>query len=141
MKFLRRLFVTILVIIALGVGVYYFGTNLIADKMMAKVSDELETSGQLEQIKKEVATNPQLQSFIEEGKNVDSKTLPFQTKEQATRLLLKKFSINEIADIQQKAQNGMTSEEQQQWLTKIQNRLTEEELVALKVLAYKELMK
>lgn len=108
---------------------------------MAKVSDELETSGQLEQIKKEVATNPQLQSFIEEGKNVDSKTLPFQTKEQATRLLLKKFSINEIADIQQKAQNGMTSEEQQQWLTKIQNRLTEEELVALKVLAYKELMK
>jgi hypothetical protein len=141
LKFLRGLFVTIVVIIALGVGVYYFGTNLIADKMMTQVSAELETSGQLEQIRQEVATNPQLQSFIEEGKNVDSKTLPFQTKEQATRVLMKKFSINELADIQQKAQSGMTYEEQQQWLTKIQSRLTEEELLALKVLAYKELMK
>lgn len=108
---------------------------------MTQVSDELATSGQLEQIKKEVATNPELQSFIEEGKNVDSKTLPFQTKEQATRLLIKKFSINEIADIQQKAQSGMSTDEQQQWLFEIQSRLTEEELLALKVLAYKELMK
>ena len=141
MKFIRRFVITIIVVIALGVGLYYFGTNLIADKMMTQVSDELATSGQLEQIKKEVATNPELQSFIEEGKNVDSKTLPFQTKEQATRLLIKKFSINEIADIQQKAQSGMSTDEQQQWLFEIQSRLTEEELLALKVLAYKELMK
>ncbi|CAM3274258.1 hypothetical protein FITA111629_14100 [Filibacter tadaridae] len=141
MKFLRRLIITVIVLAVLGLGVYYIGTKMIADQLMGQVSEELDQSGQLESIKDEVRDDPQLQAFIAEGKNVDSEKLPFQTKEQATRLLLKKFNMSELAELQAKARSGMTAEEKQQLFDKIENRLTEEEMLALKVLAYKELMK
>lgn len=106
---------------------------------MDQVAVELTDSGQLESIKQEIENDPQLQAFIEEGKNVDSSTLPFQTKEQAVRVLVKKFNVSELKELQTKAQSGLTAEEKQQLFNDIESKLTDEELLALKVLAYKEL--
>ncbi len=134
--------VSFIVIIGLvGIALYYFGPKIVADQVMEKVVVELEDSGQLESIKQEIKNDPQLQAFIEEGKNVDSSTLPFQTKEEATRVLLKKFKISDLQEFQTKAKNGMTAEEQQKIFNQIESTLTEEEMLALKVLAYKELTK
>lgn len=108
---------------------------------MDKVAVELQDSGQLESIKQEINKDPQLRAFIEEGKDVDSSTLPFQTAEEATRVLLNKFSISELNEIQTKAQNGMTTEEKQEIFNLVESTLTEDEMLALKVLAYKELSK
>ena len=80
-----------------------------------------------------------MQAFIAEGKNVDRSTLPFQTKEEAVRVLVKKFSVSELQELQSKAQNGMTAEDKQRLFNQIESKLTDEELLALKVLAYKEL--
>lgn len=139
MKFLKVLFGTFIVIGIVGFLVYYFGTKIIADQVMDQVAVELNDNGQLESIKQEIKNDPQLQAFIEEGKNVDSSKLPFQTKEQAVRVLVKKFNVSELQELQSKAQSGLTAAEKQQLLNDIENKLTSEEMLALKVLAYKEL--
>jgi len=139
LKFLKVLFGIVVVIAVLGFSAYYFGTKIIADQVMEKVAVELNDSGQLESIKQEINNDPQLQAFIEEGKNVDSSTLPFQTKEQAVRVLVKKFNVSELQELQSKAQSGLTAAEKQQLLKDIESKLTDEEMLALKVLAYKEL--
>lgn len=141
MKFLKVLLSVVVIIALLGYGIYYFGTKMIADQVMEKVATELQDNGQLESIKQEIQNDPQLREFIEEGKDVDTSKLPFQTKEEATRVLIKKFNISELQDIQSKAKDGMTSEEKQELYNKLESSLTEEEMLALKALAYKELSK
>ncbi|MFJ7972522.1 hypothetical protein [Psychrobacillus sp. NPDC096389] len=141
MKFLKILFSIVFIVGIIGFAAYYFVPKIIADQVMEKVTVELEDRGQLDNIKEEIQKDPQLQAFIEEGKNVDSSQLPFQTKEEATRVLLKKFKISELQEIQAKAKNGMTEEEKQALLNQIEGKLTEEEMLALKALAYKELSK
>ncbi|MDW0116567.1 hypothetical protein QTL97_06445 [Sporosarcina thermotolerans] len=141
MKAFKFLIGTVAVLALIAFGVYHFGTKFIADEVMGQVAAELETSGQLDNLKKEIQNNPELRTFIEEGKNADSSKLPFKTKEEATRVLLKKFDLAEINDIQVKVRQGMSASEQQELLTKIQSKLTEEEMLALKALAYKELFK
>lgn len=141
MKFIKVIVSFIVIIGVIGFAIYYFAPKIIADQVIDKVTVELEESGQLENIKQEIQKDPQLQAYIEEGKNVDSSQLPFQTKEEATRVLLKKFNISELQEIQSKAKNGMTEEEKQALYNQIEGKLTEEELLALKALAYKELYK
>lgn len=141
MKFIKVLFGIVIFLGIIVVAAYYFGPKLVADQVMEKVSVELQDSGQMETIKEEIENDPELQEFIAEGKDVDSSKLPFQTKEEATRALIKKFGIGEIREIQSKAQNGMTAEEKQEIFNKLESNLTEEEMLALKVLAYKELSK
>ena len=141
MRFFKVLISFIVIIGLVGFAVYYFGPKIVADQVMEKVAVEFENSGQLESIKQEIEKDPQFQAFLEEGKNVDSSQLPFQTKEEATKVLMKKFKISDLQEFQTKAKNGMTAQEQQEILNKIESTLTEEELLALKVLAYKEFSK
>ncbi|QUG41560.1 hypothetical protein KD050_20185 [Psychrobacillus sp. INOP01] len=141
MKFIKVLFGIVIFLGIIVVAAFYFGPKLVADEVMEKVSIELQDSGQLETIKEEIENDPELQEFIAEGKDVDSSKLPYQTKEEATRALITKFGIGEIREIQSKAQNGMTAEEKQEIFNKLESNLTEEEMLALKVLAYKELSK
>lgn len=141
LKFIKVLFGIVIFLGIIIAAAYYFGPKLVADQVMEKVSVELQDSGQLETIKEEIENDPELQEFIAEGKDVDSSKLPFQTKEEATRALITKFGISEIQEIQSKAQNGMTAEEKQEIFNKLESTLTEEEMLALKVLAYKELSK
>ncbi|MDW0109419.1 hypothetical protein [Sporosarcina aquimarina] len=141
MKFIRRLFTTVIVIALLIGAVYYFGTNWIADKAMNEVTTQLESNGQLDSVKQDIKSNPEVQAYLQDAKNADRSKLPIQTKEQATRVVLKKFSVNELQDIQKKAQSGMTAQEKQQLMQQVESRLTEEELLSLKVLALDELSK
>ena len=106
---------------------------------MDQVSTELNNSGQLESIKKAIENDPELRAFLEEGKNADRSKLPFQTKEQAIKVLVKKFNVSELQELQSKAEGGLTAAEKQNLLSDIENKLTNDEILALKMLAYKEL--
>ncbi|MGE7544764.1 hypothetical protein [Sporosarcina newyorkensis] len=139
MKAIKILTTTVVLIAAIGYGVYYFGSKLVADEVMDQVEAELESNGQLEAIKQEVRNDPELQAFIAEGKNIDDRNLPFKTKDQAVRVLVKKFSVSELAELQSKMKSGLSAEEKQELLSRYEDRLSEDELLALKVLAYKEL--
>ncbi|UFT98486.1 hypothetical protein KO561_14960 [Radiobacillus kanasensis] len=139
MKLFKILLVIVVILVALGFGAYHFGVKYASDKMVDYVSAELESSGELDAIKQQIEQDPQLQSFLEGAENVDPSTLPFTTKEEATKTIIKKMGISEVQDIQAKVSDGITTEEKQEILNKVGETLTEEELLALKVIAYKEL--
>jgi hypothetical protein len=65
--------------------------------------------------------------------------LPFTTKGEATRVLVKKVGVTKLQDLQAKVRNGTASKEEV--LQVLNEDLTEEEMLALKVIAYKEIYK
>ncbi|MCM3790786.1 hypothetical protein M3221_20790 [Domibacillus indicus] len=140
MKTLFKLFIGLALLVALlGAGLYYFGTKIASDKIMDEVAQQIENSGEVEQIKQQINNNPELKKLVEEGANADTSSLPFTTKEEAAREMVKKFSPGELKDIQSTVQGGLTEEKKQALLETLQSKLTEDEIQALKVLAYKEL--
>ena len=76
---------------------------------------------------------------MEDAKSVDESILPFTTKEEATKVLIKKVGITQLNEIRQQAQEGTISKEEV--LEEVQSKLSEEEILALKVIANKELYK
>jgi hypothetical protein len=137
MGFLKFLFFTIVVLVILGYAVYHFGTKIASDQLINTISTELENSGEIEDIKRSIENDPEIMSFLEDAKSVDESKLPFTTKEEATIVLIKKVGITELNDIRQQVQEGTISKEEV--LEEVQSKLTEEEILALKVIAYKEL--
>ena len=140
-KFVRLLFVFVFILLlgGLGYGAYYFGTNLASEKLADTVSSKLEHSGKIEQVKQYVENDPELKHSLEEAATVKQDQLPFTTKEEATRVLIKRVGISELMDIQAQVQEGTITKDE--LLQKAQEKLTEEEMLALKVIAYKELYK
>ncbi len=142
MKILWKLVVGfVLIAVLLGAGLYYFGTKIASDRIMDEIAEQIENSGEAEQIKQQINRNPELKQLVEEGANADTSSLPFTTKEEATRELVKKFSPGELKNIQSTVQGGLTEEKKQELIQTLESKLTEEEIQALKVLAYKELNK
>lgn len=142
MKTLFKLFSGLSVIaVVLGIGIYYFGTKMASDKIMEQVAVQMENSGEIENIKQQINSDPELQKLVEEGANAETSSLPFTTKEEAARKLVKKFSPGELKDIQSSVQHGLTEETKQELVNTLESKLTEREMQALKVLAYKELNK
>ncbi|PLR95965.1 hypothetical protein [Bacillus sp. T33-2] len=139
MKIVKFIVVLMVILVGLGIGVYYVGTNMASEKLMDAVSTELENSGEIEAIRQSIENDPELQAFLEGAENVDESKLPFTTKEEATRLLINKVGLTELKDIQSQVQNGTASKEE--ILRNIEAKLTNEEILALKVIAYKELNK
>lgn len=135
MRLIKVLLGIIGFVVLLGIAGLYFGTQFVSDKVMEEVSAQLENSGELDKLKEQVKNDPQLQEFIAEGANVNSESLPFQTKEEAVRELATKFNVSELKEIQSDLQSG----NKQEILNKLEGKLTEEEVLALKMLAYKEL--
>ena len=80
-----------------------------------------------------------MKQFLEEAKTVKQDQLAFTTKEEATRVLIKRVGVSELIDIQTQVQKGTITKDE--LLQKVQESLTEEEILALKVIAYKELYK
>ena len=84
-----------------------------------------------------IESDPELLGMMEEAKAADPNTLPFQTKGEATRVLINKIGVSKLQDIQGKAQSGTASKDE--ILQVLKENLTEEEILALQVLAYEEI--
>lgn len=137
MKFIRFLIVLLVLIGAIGYGAYHFGTKYASNKLVETVYTEMEDSGEINDIKKKIESDPQLKSFIDGAETVDNNELPFTTKEEATKVLIKKFGIKRLNEIRQQVQDGSASKKE--ILNEIKSKLTKEEIQALRVIAYKEL--
>lgn len=136
-KFFKMTFMFVIIMGVIGYGVYHFGTNIASEKVADKITNELHKSGKADEVKKYVESDPELKKFVKEAESADQTKLPFTTKEEATKVLIKKVGISELHDIQTKAQSGTISKEEV--LQKLEDKLTKEEMTALKVIAYKEL--
>ncbi|MRH43731.1 hypothetical protein GH741_13720 [Aquibacillus halophilus] len=138
MRFIKWL-IMITIVVAIGYQVYHIGTNVVADKVMELVVDEFENMGELELLKQSINSDPEIQRFVLEGANIAEGSLPFTTKEEAIKVIVKKLDINEVKEIKSTIENGVTPQEQQELLRRAESKLTVDELNALKVVFYKEI--
>jgi hypothetical protein len=136
---MKKFFVVIIILGAIGYGIYYFGTNVATDKLVDSASIELENSGQMDDVKAYIESDPELSEMVKEAASADESTLPFTSKGEATRVLIKKVGINKLQDLQSQVQNGTASKEEV--VQTLSEKLTDEEMLALQVIAYKEIYK
>lgn len=134
---MKKLFVAILILGAIGYGVYYVGTNVASEKLVDSASTELGDSGQIDDVKAYIKSDPQLTEMVKEAQSADESTLPFTSKGEATRVLIKKVGVTKLRDLQSDVQNGTVSKEEV--LQVLREKLTKEEMLALQVIAYKEI--
>lgn len=139
MKKFLTITVSILVLLgAAGYAVWHFGTNIASEKIIEKVESTLDDKN-LEEVKSYIENDSKVQEIISEAATTDPDTLPFQTKEEATRVLIKKVGVNRLLDIQEQVQNGSISKDEV--LSELEGKLSEDEISALKYVLYKELNK
>ncbi|MEY2373540.1 hypothetical protein [Lysinibacillus capsici] len=137
MRLIKFLVVIAIFVGVVGYGVLHFGTKFASEKIVDTLSTELENSGQKENIKSTIENDPQLKAYMEKAKTVDSSTLPFTTKEEATKVLIQKVGITDLNDMRVKLQDGSMTQEEA--LQMVEGKLSDEEIAALKVIVYKEL--
>ena len=136
---MKKLLFGIVILGLVGYGIYYFGTNVASDKLVDSVATEYENSGQMDEVRAYIENDPELNEMVKEAESADESTLPFTSKGEATRVLVKKVGINEIRDLQSGFEKGTASKDEV--LKVLNEKLTEEEMLALQVLAYKEIYK
>jgi hypothetical protein len=134
---MKKLFAAIVILGAVGYGIYYFGTNVASEELVESTSTELENSGQMNDVKAYIESDPELTEMVKEAESADESTLPFTSKGEATRVLIKKVGMTKLRDIQSDVQSGTASKEEV--LQVLGEKLTREEMLALQVIAYKEI--
>ncbi|POZ57538.1 hypothetical protein LYSIN_02322 [Lysinibacillus sphaericus] len=139
---MKKLFtITAIILVLLGAAGYamwHFGTNIASEKIIEKVESTVDDEN-LAEVKSYIENDPKVQEIVSEAATTNPDTLPFQTKEEAIRVLIKKVGVNRLFEIQEQAQNGSISEDQ--ILAEMEGKLSEDEISALKYVLYKELTK
>ena len=131
--------ISAIIVILLGVAGYatwHFGTNFASEKIMVNVVSNLDDQ-KLNEVKSYIQNDPKLQKILSEAATTNPDTLPFQTKEEATRVLIRKVGVNTLLEIKEEVQNGTISKDEV--LSEIEGKLSEDEISALKYVLYKEL--
>ena len=137
MKKFITIFSIVLVLLGVaGYAIWHVGTDIASDKIMEKVESTLSDEN-LEEVKSYIKNDPKVQEMVSGASTINPDTLPFQTKEEATRVLIKKVGMNRLLDIQAQVQNGSISKDEV--LSEIEGKLSEDEISALKYVLYKEL--
>ena len=137
-KFLTIIAIILVLLGAASYATWHFGTNIASGKIIEKVVSTLNDEN-LEEVKSYIENDSKVQEIVSEAASTNPDTLPFQTKEEATRVLIKKVGVNRLLDIKEDAQNGSISKDEV--LSEIEGKLSEDEISALKYVLYKELIK
>lgn len=143
MRFLMTIIIFLIFFSFAGIGVYVIGPDLSAERFVLEATEKLKDSGQMEKIVEYVENDPQLVHYIEEAQISEQhqspptdNPLPFETTGDAAHTLVKKVGLKDLANMKSAVENGsMTTEEV---LMKLEEDLSEEELLALKVIVLKE---
>ncbi|MGI2327138.1 hypothetical protein [Planococcus sp. YIM B11945] len=134
---LMNAIVAFLLVVAAGGYALYFGSNLVVDSAVEQATAKLENNGQLENMQSYIEGDPELAGFMEEAKAAKESDLPFASKGDAAKVLVRKVGISELQQIQSGVESGSLSLSDA--IGKLDTHLSDNELLALKVVAYKEL--
>ena len=137
-KFLTITAIILVLVAAAGYAMWHFGTNIASEKIIEKVESNLDDE-KLAEVKSYIENDSMVQEMVSEAATTNPDTLPFQTKEEATRVLIKKVGVTRLLEIQEQVQTGSISKEEV--LSEIEGKLSDDEILALKYVLYKELNK
>ena len=131
---MKKLSIFILISGAIIFSIVRFGMPLMAEKVMDEMFSEYITEDLVEEVLKFAEVN-------EVDLNIDKSSLPFQTKNQAMKVLLDELSIREITDIGNKLVNSNVSEDTlNELIQAFSHRFSDEEIQAFKVIGISKLM-
>lgn len=139
MKIIKGIFITAIVVGGLGFAGYYLINKFIEDQAVEYVENDMVNNNDLAVAREYVDNSPALKNYIAEGSQANLEGLPIQTREEATRMIMSKLSFQEMQQIQSKVSNGMTEQEAMEMIQTFEDKLTDEELLALKAIVYREL--
>ncbi len=126
----------------LGFLVYLASMDMISEKVMSEVAGSFNEKD-IEALENDPAVKDLIERHSGDLSGVDLKksSLPITTKEEAVKKISKDFTVKEIREVVSKAKGGFTPDEQKEIYSLLTDRLTEEELTALKMIAIQELEK
>ncbi|RBP90525.1 hypothetical protein DFO70_10930 [Cytobacillus firmus] len=126
----------------MGFLIYFASMDLISNKVMTEVAGSI-TDDDLEML----AADPNVEALLGSSPedlttvNLEKTSLPIKTKDEAVKKISESFSMKEIQQSVSKVKGGLTSEEQNELYSLLTERLSEEELTALKIIAIQEVKK
>ncbi|MDM5315433.1 hypothetical protein QUF49_05450 [Fictibacillus sp. b24] len=129
--------VVLMIFIFTGVTAYLYTMDYASEKAMIEISKELTSNeGEINKL----LEDPEIRKYIETGE-VPKKKLPFKTKNEAVSFISDRYSIQELASIREKVSKGLNEKEKIAVYEKLLEKVTDEELMALKVVALNEVKK
>jgi hypothetical protein len=136
--FLGMFFVFLCVLIPGLVGVYHsVDRNEVHEEETGK--DFVSNEGENELNAPEVQAKPNL-ILHENENNSDDQPIAY-TKEEAVEAILDQFTLMELLSLYSNVQNGITKQDKEKILAMLEERFTEEEIEALKVIGFSDLEK
>ncbi|MFE4521838.1 hypothetical protein ACFRCQ_06710 [Cytobacillus firmus] len=125
--------------ILLGFLIYFASMNSISNKVMIEVAGSI-TEDDLAML----ASDPNVEALLGSSEDdliavdLQKTSLPIKTKEEAMKKISESFSIDEIQKSASKVKGGLTAAEKNELYSLLTERLSEEELTALKIIAVQE---
>ncbi|WP_394583834.1 hypothetical protein [Cytobacillus firmus] len=125
--------------ILLGFLIYFVSMNSISNQVMTEVAGSI-TEDDLEML----ASDPNVEALLGSSEDdliavdLQKTSLPIKTKEEAMKKISESFSIDEIQKSASKVKGGLTAAEKNELYSLLTERLSEEELTALKIIAVQE---
>lgn len=123
----------------MGFLIYFASMNSISNKVMTEVAGSI-TEDDLEML----ASDPNVEALLGSSEDdliavdLQKTSLPIKTKEEAVKKISESFSIDEIQKSASKVKGGLTAAEKNELYSLLTERLSEEELTALKIIAVQE---
>lgn len=123
----------------MGFLIYFASMNSISNKVMTEVAGSI-TVDDLEML----ASDPNVEALLGSSEDdlialdLQKTSLPIKTKEEAVKKISESFSIDEIQKSASKVKGGLTAAEKNELYSLLTERLSEEELTALKIIAVQE---
>jgi hypothetical protein len=127
-------------VLFLGVLAYLASMDMISDKVMTEVAGSI-TEYDIKVLSNDPAVKDLIESHSVSTVNLEETSMPITTKEEAVNKISQDFSVKEIRQVASKVKGGLTPEEKSEIYSLLTDRLTEEELTALKIIAIKEMKK
>jgi DNA-directed RNA polymerase specialized sigma24 family protein len=142
---MKKVIISLIIIIGLSYGGYRYLLTFASDHLIDQVRTEVLTDETLNELIEEFDVASMMKHYQSNLPSSNNSSTPkeetaFSTKEEATKLLVSKFSFGEIRDISSKASRGLTTEEQVELEKKVMDRLTPDEIEALLVIGLSEIM-
>lgn len=123
----------------MGFLIYFASMNSISNQVMTEVAGSI-TEDDLEML----ASDPNVEALLGSSEDdliavdLQKTSLPIKTKEEAMKKISESFSIDEIQKSASKVKGGLTAAEKNELYSLLKERLSEEELTALKIIAVQE---
>ncbi|WP_062237586.1 hypothetical protein [Fictibacillus sp. FJAT-27399] len=135
----------VVVFVLLIGGIGYFAYNAIvnfgANKLVDQVATQIVDSKDVDKL----MDDPEVAQYAKNSGDLDAlaekRNLPFHTKEEALKTVIKKVGMDDLKDMKNKALDGVSPQERREIEATLNEKLTPKEMEALKLVALKEIKK